>query len=438
MSTKGKIDIWWVVTIATAILLIITFIRCCQGYDLQYIVTVLLTFLIALYVYRSNDRILRSKIEEDEKKSKELIKEAEEREALYASLRSGTYDFSALDFYKKCEAEGITSLDNEFSEKKAQLIAENIFKDMGAPDGSYQSYMDKIPTYFAEGKKARNVELRQIETDNKKPKVGSLTDDEAKIRDFNNKYSCIHGMDKRKRILSDEINQIDTDIAKIQEAQEALMQLGTIMASSMSTQKKSSGAFEVSLANSVGGTGAAVLAAMDVAERNAKVERYNAESRAQAAKWIQTTVDGSMEANRSECSLKKSKELLKSELEKAKGKLALDSIDQEELLEGLNCTCKLSNIKRNAESTSFEIKCNNTYVPNVPDGVKMSIDGSLIAKIYCDKNTLIDEVKVALPLYGIECGKEETLKGVSEMHMDGEHTNYMVKIFANDLWLAEL
>ena len=81
------------------------------------------------------------------------------------------------------------------------------------------------------------------------------------------------------------------------------------------------------------------------------------------------------------------------------------------------------------------LKIKNNY--NSGYDVKTVIDGTVQVRVYCE-NKLVDDVCVALPKLGVECGGEAMVYAYMKKHMLGTDKKYKFEIQPNRLWLMEL
>ena len=101
--------------------------------------------------------------------------------------------------------------------------------------------------------------------------------------------------------------------------------------------------------------------------------------------------------------------MLKSYREEAPFKAVLTSATSE-MLENALLIKSVKATKGDNFVTTVELEVANTYSPRAPKGVRMVVDGTLVADVYCGERVM-ETVSFPLPILGIEYGDRAILKG---------------------------
>ena len=214
-----------------------------------------------------------------------------------------------------------------------------------------------------------------------------------------------------------------------------MCQLGGILATSVSQQKTSDWAFLGGIADGLAGPGAGAAVALNVMAENAKIEAENQRKREGALKIVHGFQNDSIRIGAERTDLEKAASILENELKELEKKVVLSNLKAETFNTEFEVVKKLVQ-KTDTNLLKVSIDLENLSNPDVPDGVRIVADGTLLAKIYTGK-TYVGEAIVPLPLYGIECRKAETITGYCPMYMEGNR-EYTVTLEPNNLWLMEL
>ena len=115
-------------------------------------------------------------------------------------------------------------------------------------------------------------------------------------------------------------------------------------------------------------------------------------------------------------------------------KVVLNEIPSKDLVKCVHP--KVVNItrqKNNALEVTITVK--NTFVPEVPDGVKIVLDGVISAEVYRIK-IHVGSAVLPFPFDGIPCGTTVTLKALCPKYLEGDQKNTL-KYTYNNLWAME-
>lgn len=359
------------------------------------------------------------------------LEKAQEKALKEINIKTGAYVFPVRPFFEACNSQGIRLLEgDEFSIKKAQRIMVDQFQGMGISEAIIGRYLKNVNTLFEMGRDEQNEK-------DKLPVIGQIEDEDMPAFNFNNRYRKCSPHSKTMNILQDKINELDLQISKMREGEEAMKELSFMMYTSYNTTPKRDWAVAGGIASGLAGPAAGVAAAMDAMADNARIEQQNAANRAAAKERSMSMYQMSIDSHVNRLGLERERNEMKAQLNTASNKIVLTNHDKQELFSNLKCVCSPAYIERKAESIVIIVGAQNQYNAGASNS-QLAIDGVLIAKIYCDDNTLINSIPIVLPLNGIKCGASANLIGVSQMHMNGSHRNYRVEIEPVNLWLTEI
>ena len=427
-----------IIILVTIILSITLFIKAFKAHDfllgVLFIALSIVVFVLGLIIWGTVvDKInLKSKIKDEERDN-----------AVKDSIKEGSYRFPCKAFYEKCLANGIVHISNSYEKSKAALLVLETIKEnihlirLTLTEADCTIYINNCEKLFSEGQCEFSESQRKKEEKNKFPKNGQYEIKDKSQVEFHEKFSNYNKSSpksKRDAILNSNLKELNIKIDQIKQARESMLTTAAIVKSSYSSKKTGDIAFLSGVANGIAGPGAAAMTAVNVAAQNAQIEAENRANQAAAKQLSDTFVRSSISADAEERRCKTNIELCKAELKKLQTKVVFN----EEIDYFGKLQFAAPQFTFHDKSIHIEVRVKNNYKPDVPEGVRCCIDGSVFATIYCDDKTQIKKVHLALPLYGIECGKEETLIFASDRYMEGSHSNYRVKFEAGELWLMEI
>lgn len=364
----------------------------------------------------AEEALKKAKIEE-EKKAEQL--------KLYAS---GNWVVPTDKFYEKCKKEKIENLDDDFYIKKASLVIDKLLKSEGVPQKYNNKYnsIEKMKTYFSEGKKIVEERLQQ---EYMTPKKVELSQDEKIEQKFLTSLRYEKGTGKREKMLSKIIENLESEIEALDKAAVAMREIGNAIRLSPAQQSKIDWATLGGIASGIAGTAAGLAIAQQAIEQNKKIDEQNSKNREYARNMWKKFNDDALETSVKSSYLKDELALYKKKMEKLHNIVIMDNISQKELFQSLEIKGKVSKNK-------VLVNITNNYIPQVPPNVKMVIDGTITAKITCD-GVLVDRVVIPLPLDGIDCnsGIAECNNYISKK-MVGTR-KYIIEFKANNLWVME-
>ena len=310
-----------------------------------------------------------------------------------------------IDFYKECVGQNIYQVESPVEVQKAQLIAEK----MGF------NKVSNIAAFYVECKKLLCQQEGQKESD-AFAKVKS--EEQKKFEEYTKYAEFTAGREKRITMLADELKVALDEKAKAAADLEAARNFGM--------QKEKGWGFRAGMASALGGTGAAVATAMDVAKENAQIRANN-----EANSVMRTLVSNSALDRYNAISQKV--ENLRKQLDDAQTKLVHEA-DSTEILR----TILFSQIKTTVSDTGaieIEATAKLRQAQTIFDGLAAVVDGTVIAEIY-DNNARVGETKVVLPALGLSHHTESTIKSI---YLTGgnKEKKYQVRFKPYHLWKME-
>lgn len=188
------------------------------------------------------------------------------------------------------------------------------------------------------------------------------------------------------------------------------------------------------IANGIAGPAAGVATAVNAMAENERIKERNAMYLNCAAYLSGEVGKKAKQAEDEVASLRNNANLVRAEIKALDEKVVL-AVTSEELEESLKC---VSFDVKKSKSDILEITASisNNYVPDVPKGVKIIIDGVIVADVLCE-GVRIDEVYLPLPLYGIKCGITDEVYGYCATYMVGDR-EYTISVRSMNVWAMEL
>lgn len=359
------------------------------------------------------------------KKKCDLVRK--EHEDWIESVRKGTAEFPAMEFYNKCSDKGITNIENEYDRQKAIEIVGEIFNGLSYAD--YEVYVSNLDKYYKKGEKLAKI-------DNRKPKQGEIPNylDYKEIYQYNNRYGSLSYNSKRFRMIKDNIDALNNKIKSLQRSEEATMKAASKFSGSYDTKPSNAWAYVGGAASAIGGPVAGALAAAEVKHKDdMRVAANKAASQEMYNGFLKVSVSQSNKI----IELQSAVSELQEELDSLSSKKIMRNHSQEELLGALNLKTYVTNTSSD-KYTSFKIVAKNSFSLGSVFDDDYAIDGTLLVRILCDKDTVIDTLRIPLPCSGIRYGNRESLTGISRWYMKGEHKRYRAEIASSDLWITEI
>lgn len=371
------------------------------------------------------------------KSNKHKKEEATKIAALNQEFKAGNWDFPVEMFYVLCRDSHVTSLENEFSLRKATQLAEQIIKQSNsrvdlAYCGEYLK-KERLAQYLKEGEQLVNAANERALLEQKKPQDATPNDEEKTFLVRAKELQSLSGSDKRVKMLTNLISDYDKKITAMCEGEEALKKLGMIYAQQQ--QKESDWAIIGGIASGIAGPAAGLAAASSVMANNQKIQQHNAAMR-QTSMNIMSGIP-SLAGDRYQLEEELSK--VSNLLHEAKNKVVLSKPDSDEIWKNLSIgTPKVSKNESGVLAVTLPVSIKTPFVLDVPKEVSMVVDGVIRADVFFE-DQLVDHVILPLPLYGIPSNMtaEVTLDGMCGrcVEFDGKYT---VEISANqNLWVME-
>lgn len=393
--------------------------------------------VVPIWAYIKGKEQAEIQKKQEEAKKIEEARKQERIDKLNQQVKDGKWTFPAGKFYQLCRDSHVTVLDNEFSMRKALQIAEQVIKET-APDIDLGNCGEYLKTESLEGFLQKGeVEFKEAEERKllaqKQPRNANPNEPEKTFISRASELPFLSGCDKRVKMLTNLIGDYNTKIMDMRAGEEALKQLGMIYASQQ--KKETSWAIMGGIAEGIAGPAAGIMAASNTIANNRKIQQYN-ESVRKASMDIMSGIP-SVAGDRYK--LEEEREKINQKLNEAKNKVVLSKPVAEEVWQNINVG--KATVKKNPSgvlTVSVPVSLKAPFVLDVPDNVRMVVDGVLRAEVWFEDKR-VDTVYFPLPIYGIphNMTAEIILDGMCgrSVEYDGEYT---VKIGDyHNLWIME-
>ena len=355
-------------------------------------------------------------------------------------LASGAWEFPVVDFVSRCKKAGVTDLDSAFYVSKAMKIAATILSEHNIDIEYHKLYVSEnlIKSHWKNGSRRIHLDeeekARAEEERRRTPQTAVPNEEESESIRAAKQILNQTGIQKRQAILEKKLNDLRQEINKKEEGAKALRDLGGIIASSAYQEKPKDWATLGGIASGIAGPGAGAAVAVNAMVENERIEARNAQNRAAVARMSLDMNRNAMSVEEAIPDLRRNADLVRTELYALDEKVVL-AVASKELEKSLKCVS--FNVKKSkTEVLEITASIRNSYVPDVPDGVKITIDGVIVVDVLCD-GIHIDEAYLPLPLYGIECGKTDKVYGYCTKYMIGNR-EYTLSVRSMNVWAMEL
>ncbi|MBD9116192.1 MAG: hypothetical protein EGQ10_03310 [Clostridiales bacterium] len=340
-----------------------------------------------------------------------------------------------------CAKENATDLSNEYSFVKAtnyakQLIArENPLADMSA----FNDYLEKekLQSFLNLGKLKAQKGARVEATRNSVARSAKLTPKEATFLKRVYEARNLTGNQKRVKLLSDFLEDCNAEYQGKKNEEEAWRQLATVYG--MHKQKEKDWSIRAGAAHGIAGPVAGAMTALEVMQENEKIREYN--------HGVQETANGYVEqvvkTQNAQVNVAVMRNHLEKCIEEAKSKIALSNPNADVLLQNMRTDDDpfIEKTGSGVLDVSMDIRLKRPVNLDLPNGVKMVIDGNIVADVlYDDKK--IGEVIFLLPVFGMPCDEPATitLRGMCDHSVgcDNEDGEYSIQVQEKqNLWVME-
>lgn len=360
-------------------------------------------------------------------------------EALPLAFDQYINKFPTMKFYEQCAEAKVLKLETDFERKKAEAIFVDMIKPITDKSPIFNALNARMNRLFEKGKAEKNAcdkrEFLRKQAWDAVPHKGNPSIKEQDILKDDAKCKPLVGIEKRKHLLKVAHSRTKIDIELKKMDQENLRKFGGIIANSVSETKPMDWALLGGIANGLAGPGAGMSVALGAMAENAKIEAENQRKREGAFQIFRGIQNGQLAIYGEISDLQDALKILDSEIAETEKKASLSEVTAETF------ETEFKIVKKSIEKTDtnllkVSVDLMNGFTPDVPDGVRVVADGTISAQIYVGK-TYVGEAIIPLPLYGIECGKTETITGYCPMYMEGDR-HYTIQIEKNNLWLVEL
>lgn len=407
---------------------------------IMLIVICLIIGIVYSIVYSMKEKAAK---EEAERKAaeKERQRKVEQRQQQNQRGKDHSWLFPAEEFYNMCAKENATDLSKEYSFIKAtnyakQLIArENPLADMS----SFNDYLEKekLQSFLNLGKLKAQKGTRVEAARNSVARSAELAPKEATFLKRVYEARNLTGNQKRVKMLSDFLEDCNAEYQGKKNEEEAWKQLATVYG--MQKQKEKDWSIRAGAAHGIAGPVAGALTALEVMQENEKIREYNC--------GIQETTHGYIEqavkTQNAQVKVTVMRNHLEKCIEEAKGKIALSNPNADVLWQNIVTDCDpfiLVN-KSGVLNISMDIRLKLPVNLDLPNNVKMVIDGTIVADVLHDGKK-IGEVIFLLPVFGMPCDEPAaiTLRGICDNSVGygSDESRYSIQVQEKqNLWIME-
>lgn len=392
--------------------------------------------LLLVYIECSKKSDLNKAVEEEISR---LEKKEQEHQRQNQLGITGQWEFPAEEFYCRCEKNKIQTINNEYGFNKAKLIAEQLIRDECpmADISSFSDYLEreKLQSFIELGKLKAQKTAEAENMRKKKAKCADPTPKEAAFLKRTSEVQHLTGCNKRVKMLTDLVDDCETEYQRAKSEEDVWKQLAIVQG--MQQQKEKDWSIRAGAANGIAGPVAGIATVLDTMQENEKIRMYNQDVRSAADGYIAkaaATFDGQAKAKAAHKRLEKS-------IEEARATIALPNPNADTLWENMKVNYDnafISKSKSGVLNVSVDIRLIRPVHLDVPDGVKMVIDGTIAADVMYEGNK-IGEVAFLLPILGMPCDEPAaiTLKGMCQ-NSTGFDNGYTLEMKTKqNLWVME-
>ena len=377
------------------------------GFGAGYIVLLVVALLIVLLLIRNKKRNIKNKTTKNPKNTTSKNKTTKDSNNIPAKTielpRLTEIGDSKLDrFFVECVLSGCNDFTLEKNVAKAELFAKKYL--VAYPNGIEETFNLAFSAHIE-----LNEQIKLNKLSEKKKEEQALC---FKL----NKYSDLHGKEKKNKMLTDKMHEL------LEKAK--LLDEGARMLMKSTQQREKDWALWGGVADGIAGVGAGVMTALEIQTQNAQIRAEN-EARRAAALPAYYNITNNASQNRSNAS-KIQKELLL-----LREKLVSD-MPAEDVFHKLRF-----------ENTSIEISETGAFTVSATVSPKEKLfiygdvpavaDGTIIAHVF-ENGKEIGKAYMVLPVDGVS--KQTGIIGMSlsEANIGQKHT---IEFSADNLWLME-
>ena len=419
MKVFGKANLICV-GIAVYIAMCVAFLQTPENFFAGLLMAIAGVAVIAFYIYKFFKSF--EPTEEQKAKHERMKKQQKEREERLKPHMPGNWIFPVEDFSKKCTESGFVDLNNDIHLRKMVLIAVDMAKNKGCPDNEIAKYTTAkmIKTYIKlakdEHKAQKATETAEKKIERMTPHNSTLGKEDIEFVEFNRVVKNYVGFEKRKAYIEFDIYRKKLMLAI------AKKDYKTAKSITANATYKPDWAIMGGIANAIGGPAAGVAVAQKTMADNVETEFDKIYKR--------MAFSNEFEKRDAVEKIKKEIKTEEKEMDELNLKIHFDEISSEELYKSLTITPKA--LSTMPWKFNFEIK--NDY--EAKKELTTVIDGTFQVKIYCDE-IFVEEICVALPKFGVECGKTAKVSMFTYKYMTGKNRNYRFEISPNKFYLLE-
>lgn len=388
-------------------------------------------------------RKAEEKTEKEEQEQQRLVEEhlykIQELDKFNKSGKEGKWQFPTEKFYQDCNEKKVGDVSSEYGYNKAKSIAEQLIQEdcLEADMSCFQGYLtkEKLQEFLDIGKsQAEKTAQRKLEQ-SKRVRKGDADSTETTFMQRALAVAMLSGCQKRIKMLTYLADDCETEYQKAKSEEDVWKQLAIVQG--MQQKKEKDWSIRAGAANGIAGPVAGMATVLDTMQENEKIRMYNQDVRSAADGYIAkaaATLDGQAKAKAARNRLEKS-------IEEAKAVVALPNPNADTLWKSMKVdydNAFISKSKSGVLNVSVDIRLIRPVHLDVPDGVKMVIDGTIAADVMYEGNK-IGEVAFLLPILGMPCDEPAaiTLKGMCQ-NSTGFDNGYTLEMKTKqNLWVME-
>lgn len=309
-------------------------------------------------------------------------------------------------FYRKCSASGILECKTEAEKQKAMLIAQNCNVVISS----------NISDYFYETKKMFEQELSQWE----KQHLETVKKKDREIFGELIQYEKYYGTEKRVVMLKDELAQVQKKTQAIRDSIKG-MQL-------VYFEQEHDPYVHGGIASGIAGTGAGIVRALEIQQKNAEIRQKNAETAERLKPTIKRLEDQIWENEFRENTLTR-------EINSAPIKLVSKDSPSSCLEKLAFSDTKIKITEAGSCIISVDVEMAKPMI--IFEKIKGIVDGTIIAKVF-DEDKCVGEASMVLPAFGIGYNEEKSsIKGIALFCAEKGKTYTVKYCESSNLWAME-
>lgn len=389
-----------------------------------------------------NGETFNERLERQNREFAEREKQQEERKKqLTDAVVGGTWEFPCNQLYTRCRRRGVLTLKDEFEKQTVREIADDICKETAPwlPEYVWKKYKTAtaLSKYFSTGKRA-------VENEELAIREANLSENEKNEVAKAEKLASLYGKEKRKFMLRELIEGVNSSITKYASANGAADKMASVATAYAAAAPKEDWAILGGIAEGIAGPAAGAAVAMNAMQENAKAKKEHMDM-ATSLYVMGLRAEAEAKAN-IEQGTKERDELLKRMTSVSRKKVfGEDVVDEKELFRLMEIKATIKKEESAALRVQATVNTSSNFClgyysditafKNISSKKSLAIDGTLLANVYCGRK-LVGTALLPLPIDGI--GKKThyvRLEGICKNYCWKD--DYTVKFSPHKLWLIE-